>query len=382
MKLFRTFVAMLAVLGVLAGCSQRPEPRGGKQDRGQPSAVDTSAPAFVGSSATLKNTVVLPTLETPFSEHTSAIRCSSFQLAWIKFEHDFTHGPVQLQNAEQFAVRLNKAGPSAADLSPQDYFVAAGPAGQVIATVRRELADRFPGTEPPRIDVPSSNVYIAFAFLKAGVRYAHEFNDNPNPFGFVDSSGKSTSVHSFGILPVSVGGDRDSPPARKQVMLRWQSGAEFAVDLCRESQPNQLVLACLARKGTLAELFANEELRFQKSPAPAEYRLYEDELLVPNMSWRVEHHFKELEGPDKILRNGPSPGLFLGAAFQEIQFKLDRRGAEVTSSGYVSPMDGGPKTFYFNRPFLIYLKKRDAKYPFFVMWVDNAELMQVRSTRK
>jgi hypothetical protein len=27
------------------------------------------------------------------------------------------------------------------------------------------------------------------------------------------------------------------------------------------------------------------------------------------------------------------------------------------------------------RPFLIYLKKRGAGHPFFVMWVDNAELL-------
>ncbi|UCF14864.1 MAG: hypothetical protein JSW59_15755 [Phycisphaerales bacterium] len=36
-----------------------------------------------------------------------------------------------------------------------------------------------------------------------------------------------------------------------------------------------------------------------------------------------------------------------------------------------------PRHFDFNSPFLIYVKKRGADYsPFFVMWVDNAELMQ------
>jgi len=34
-----------------------------------------------------------------------------------------------------------------------------------------------------------------------------------------------------------------------------------------------------------------------------------------------------------------------------------------------------PKHFYFGRPFFLYLKKRDAQHPFFVMWVDNAELL-------
>jgi hypothetical protein len=82
------------------------------------------------------------------------------------------------------------------------------------------------------------------------------------------------------------------------------------------------------------------------------------------------------EGPDKIIQNGSVKGLFMAAAVQEMEFKLDRHGAEIFSSAYVSPADGGPKELHFNRPFLISMKKRDAARPFFVMWVDNAELLR------
>jgi len=34
-----------------------------------------------------------------------------------------------------------------------------------------------------------------------------------------------------------------------------------------------------------------------------------------------------------------------------------------------------PRCFLFNQPFLVYMKKRNADQPFFVMWVDNAELL-------
>ena len=49
---------------------------------------------------------------------------------------------------------------------------------------------------------------------------------------------------------------------------------------------------------------------------------------------------------------------------------------EVTSG-----LEGGwlnghmPVRYHFNQPFLIVLQKREAKYPFFVMWADNAELL-------
>ena len=38
-------------------------------------------------------------------------------------------------------------------------------------------------------------------------------------------------------------------------------------------------------------------------------------------------------------------------------------------------MKPGASYFFFNRPFLVILQKRNGKRPFFVMWVDNAELL-------
>jgi len=53
---------------------------------------------------------------------------------------------------------------------------------------------------------------------------------------------------------------------------------------------------------------------------------------------------------------------------------LDRSGAALKSESkmYSVPI---PTYFVLDRPFLIYMKKRDATAPYFVMWVDNAELL-------
>jgi hypothetical protein len=47
-------------------------------------------------------------------------------------------------------------------------------------------------------------------------------------------------------------------------------------------------------------------------------------------------------------------------------------------------MNGGPKRLLFDRPFLLYIKKRDAQQPLLVMWVENAELLETfpNETRK
>ena len=61
-------------------------------------------------------------------------------------------------------------------------------------------------------------------------------------------------------------------------------------------------------------------------------------------------------------------------AKQGIKFKLDRCGAMLESEATIM-VASIPRYFIFNRPFLIYMKKRDCEQPFFVMWVDNAELL-------
>jgi hypothetical protein len=374
-------VALAGLLSALliVGCDQPVAKR--SRPKGQPSPPDNSPPSLVASTSDLKRTVVVPTLDTPFPKTQSAIWCSSFQLAWNRVEKDFTGGPVQLRNAEVMAGRLNRAEESEADLEAADFLVAAGSLKDVLATLESELPRRFPGSTIPKIDGPPNSL-IAFALLKAGVRYSYEFKDNPQPLFFTDAAGVKTPVHSFGLLPTANSpDDSDSHFARKLASLLYVSGdehhpSEFAVDLCRETQPYQIVAACLTRKETLAATLADLEAKIKDSPRLANYRLDEDELLVPNMSWRIAHHFHELEGPDKIVQNGSAKGLFVAAAVQEMEFKLDRHGAEIFSASYMAFADGGPKELHFNRPFLIYLKKRDAARPFFVMWVDNAELLR------
>src|SRR5262245_23354856 len=100
-----------------------------------------------------------------------------------------------------------------------------------------------------------------------------------------------------------------------------------------------------------------------------------DTLLVPNMRWKIRHRFEELAGQDKVLVNAPLAGLYIDEASQVLQFQLDRSGAELTSEAAVVAKLS-PQEYHFDRPFLLYMKKRGAARPFLVMWIENAELLQ------
>jgi hypothetical protein len=97
-----------------------------------------------------------------------------------------------------------------------------------------------------------------------------------------------------------------------------------------------------------------------------------DTLLVPAIAWRIVHDFSELEG--KRFQNPKLSDLRLDQAMQTIQFRLDRGGMELRSEAKFAALCV-PSHYRVNRPFLLYAKKRGAERPYFVMWVDNAELL-------
>jgi hypothetical protein len=215
---------------------------------------------------------------------------------------------------------------------------------------------------------------VTYAYLRAGIKFQSEYFDNPKALRFRDSSGRETVVRSFGI--------RESEKHfeggyRSQVRVLFRDKGEFALDLCQTSQPHQIVVARMKRQETLAATLADLEARIAKGFSRELGN--QTTLLVPNLDWRIEHHFRELEGLDKKIQNPALRGHLLVWAFQFMQFRLNRGGAELESGADVRTWGDGhedkPNEFHFDRPFLIYLKKRGAAQPFLVMWVDNAELL-------
>jgi len=149
---------------------------------------------------------------------------------------------------------------------------------------------------------------------------------------------------------------------------------EFVIDLCKHSQPYQVVAAAVEPKesleetiehvNTLIENFKNSENR------DPEFGPY-DAILIPEMFWEIDHRFEELI--DRVVSNADPP-MPIVEARQGIKFRLDRSGATLESEATLK-IAAIPRDFRFDRPFLVYMKKRDCEQPFFVMWVGNAELL-------
>lgn len=346
---------------------------------------ESPAVSFDGTSDRLEQTVILPTLDSPIPDGKSAIWCVSFQLAWNRLKTEVAKEPLQLTNAQPTADRLNRADHSENDVGPDAVFAAAGLAKDGIGERNRaQMASKFPDVPRPELDVPSGGA-VAYAYLATSSMYDYPFFENDEPLLFTDSAGKQTAVGSFGIRRKD---DYAYHRLRRQVQVLYcpreaimseKEIPEFILDPCKNSQPYQIVLARMNRKPSLADILAEIEQKIAEQSASDLARFMSelhprDTLLVPNIAWRVSHHFKELEGKDKQFLNPALRGLYLDTALQTIRFRLDRSGAELASESkvFVKP---GASFFHLDRPFLVYMKKRGDKRPFFVMWVENAELL-------
>jgi hypothetical protein len=354
------------------------------------------------NSADLKRTSIVATLDSPLPKYQNAIWCSTFQMAWDKLKNNIIGEPVEVPGAEKLVDSLNNAKFSIKNIEDESYFATAGLlADGIIDQIQQEMAQRFTSESAPVFDdineVPPETI-IAYSYLNADIEFEHPFYVNNSGFNFKDSNGTVTEVASFCTRSYSDNTDL----IREQVDVLYykqdeQTGeTEFAVDLCKYTNPYQVVLACIPQQKNLGKtvVFVEQKIsEFMQDPNYEELRNLQpavrsrwgsqtpaDSLIIPEMLYKLTHHLAELEG--KAIGNQAwlDQGYFLGKAIQVTDFTLGTTGIMLNSDYHiiVPPLSyQHPRRLEFNRPFLIYIKKRDpAASPFFVMWVDNAELMQ------
>lgn len=333
---------------------------------------------FAGDSSELQSTEVVATLDAPIPANKNAIWCASFLAAWKALESDLAKEPVALQGSPAVAEALNKAADPRPHIPEESLYVAAGWNQEGITDqIIGDLAEKFPDKEPPTFPRIEPNSFVAYGYIEANAKFSLPYLQNREPLVFTDSMGGKTKLHSFGIR--SEDSDtyfklREQPAILFAARDKEYRLTECVVDLDRTSQPNQIVLGLIEPKPTLAEMLENVEGMIERSKHKEHNALSSnDVLLVPNMKWRIGHHFGELEGQQ--FTNANLQGKRIDVAQQDIQFRLDRNGAELKSEAKIYYESCPPLSLIFDRPFLLYMKKRGAEMPYFVMWVENAELL-------
>ena len=330
-------------------------------------------------------------------EHQNVIWCSTFQIAWDKLKNDIIREPVSVPQAAELAARLNKAEFSPGNLEAESFYAKVGFVKDgIVEQIQEDMDKRFPSKPVPVFgetgSLPPESI-IAYSYLNANIGFKYPFYTKEKAFGFEDSSGQRINVTSF--CDYTEAADPNKELVREQVDILYykyadkENAAEFAVDLCRHTNPYQVVLALVPRQDNLSEIVNAVKQKISEFKRGHNYEALRklrpasdfqpsDSLIVPDVLYKLTHHFTELNG--KHIQNPQWKDYWFLEARQIIDFALRRTGVSMKSEALIATPPPGrmpePRRFHFNKPFLIYVKKREpAASPFFVMWVDNAELM-------
>jgi len=360
--------ALLLIFLFILGCSDKKS----SSNNSEPKAV------FKGNSTELKQTEIIGTLDSEIKPGKNMIWCSTLISAWKEIDKKITQEAPELLEENTLVSKLNKAKDPANYVPDEASYSNAGMIKDgILEEVKKDLAEKFPGKSMPDFKNLGPEAIIAYAYLRAGIKFDIAYHENDDSLDFKDSSGKETEVKSFGIFGHNTFHEQMASQIRVLYAKGFDEEKEFIVDLDFRSEKYQILLASVKPKKTTQEIvsYIHELISigfkrmFHKS----------HKLIVPQTVWKISHSYEDLL--NKKFKNPELKDYFLVRALQDIEFKLYNRGAEVESEVMMdavksaAPREDFDGRYIFNKPFYILMMKRGEVNPFFFMYVDNAELL-------
>ena len=309
---------------------------------------ETALPEVV-SLKSLKKTMFTPTLESLVDEEKNAIYVPTLLFAWNKIEELLKSEIVISESNSQDLQLITQSKSHEQSLNPDEY----------------------------KIEVDTKvDAIVARAFFHKSLPFKIEFHALQEPIVF----GK-TKVAAFGL------DWQDFDVIEATQILYYKDDAHLVLKLLPRHNQHEIILALgldkfKSLKDALGLLNENIEKGKKEKTEPKQAWKYalneEDRFAIPIIKFHIDTKYKTLEGQQFFTKDG-RPHI-VHEAYQRTGFVLDQNGAVLESEDYTSVDSLGaelphPKKMIYNKPFLIVLKRVDKTNPYFVMSVNNTELM-------
>jgi hypothetical protein len=335
------------------------------------------AATLAAAPAGLENTHVTPYMDATLERGCNTVFCSTFQIAWNDMKNGIIQENILLDEPLESVRILNRGLASKTDIGDEDYLAMVGFGADNIADeVNQALRQKF-GIDAPQIDdtYNADDVILAYAFLTKELVFEDAFEGFEKPISFHGSDG-DTPVGAFGVSRYS--GDRHGNLQDQVEIIDYRGPGDFIVRLNSRHPDDEIILAAVEPAKTLLGTFETIDWRIARSRqlARVESLSNGDILQIPKFSISIDHSNSYLQGLH--LLNSGFEEYFIQEARQDIRFTLDECGAAVTSEAILALKKGPPvdfKVLVFDRPFMLYIKKKDGAYPYLAIWVDNTNVL-------
>ncbi len=301
-----------------------------------------------------KKTQFIPTLEHRISNGKNAVYCATLLLAWDKIRKQI-NSPLTISDKYFDLKLLNQSTSFENVLDSNEYKVT----GKLVG-----------------------NLISALAELNKSLPFELKLQSIKNRLTF-----DGQKVSSFGIYSY------DNYQQLEIVkIIYYKNDNNFIIALLPKDDEHEIILFKTDQRfKSIADMTKEidrltEIGKTEKGNEKINWKYFynkEDVVIIPKFNFNIETNYSSLEGNDF---KSTKQSFQVVQAWQRTAFILDDKGAEIESEAkmavkgmeesmrkeYEKPK---PKKMIFDKPFLILLKRTDAKNPYFGLWITNTELM-------
>lgn len=298
-----------------------------------------------------KNTQFIPTLEHKISKDKNSVYCATLLFAWDGIRKRINL-PLTISD-EYFDLKLLNQSTSFKNVLKSNEYKVSGEVDGDLISVRAE----FNKSLPFELKLQSFKNKLTFDRQK---------------------------VSSFGVYGY------DSYEKLKIVkIIYYKNDNNFIIKLLPKDKEQEIILFKTDKNfNSIAEMTTEIEKlteigKTEKKNKKINWKYFygeEDIVVIPKFKFNIETNFSKIEGSNF---NAGKRNFQVERAWQRTAFFLDELGVEIESEAglevteeveeeYEKPK---PKKMIFDKPFLILLKRTDAKNPYFGLWTTNTELM-------
>ncbi|WP_440135172.1 hypothetical protein [Chitinophaga sancti] len=277
---------------------------------------------------------IVPNMLTPIDANKNVAFAASFTLAWNEMKQQ-VGAPI---NNKAKAVKWMNDSPVSGDiLGPKEFkrdVRIKGAEITMLVNFQRELG----------FDVPMQPLKEPFTF-----------------------NGKA--VKAFGMV------DYDPEIVAETHLVYYRDEDHFVMSLDSKDKSSDIILAKGFNKGAQLHVILQQiQGAIRKGTNIKAYA----SLKIPVLKFQEEEHFKELEGIDFKAKGKPYK---IMTARQKTLFTLDQEGARVVDSAIIEAVSTDsvevmrPPNLVFDKPFVVLLQKKKSPFPYFMLKVENDEIM-------
>jgi len=291
----------------------------------------------------------------------------AMNLAWNNLNENILGEKLKLATEEKLALttveKFNDAVLKKKDLDEKSYYVKSGYGQEIVDLINQESREKFPNKSFPNLMIHlSPNEIISYAYFSKEVEYLTQFKEETVKF-------KNTNVKGFYA---------HCPEAKKNVeIIKYWNDNKFIISLQLKDEEDKLFLA----KGfnMTSPQYIVDKINKYNNENNTEIIGENDIFKMPKIGLDHNRSYEELI--NKFIANKNFEEYFIGEMFERIKFDMDHKGARVENEAFIIGPPIGYKTpkrkeFVLDKPFWVIMKRADSNNPYFILGVNNENIME------